>query len=65
MKYKALLGQGQWVVGENPYGYPVGEKLPPFTPETKFNTLKELGLLSSEKPQVEAPQVETSKGKKK
>jgi hypothetical protein len=65
MKYKTLLAQGQWVTGENPYGYPAGEKLPPFTPETKFNTLQKLGLLSSEKPQGEAPKVETPKGKKK
>jgi hypothetical protein len=64
MKYKALLAQGQWVTGENPYQYPVGEKLPPFTPETKFNTLKGLGLLSNEKPQVEALKPQ-AKGKKK
>jgi hypothetical protein len=65
MSYRALLVKGQWVTGENPYGYPIGERLPLFMPFQKFNWMKVQGLLSSEKPQVEAPQVETPKGKKK
>lgn len=48
--YKTLLVRGQWVTGENQYGYPVGERLPLHTPFQKFNWLKVNGLLSNEPP---------------
>lgn len=48
--YKTLLVRGQWVTGENQYGYPAGERLPLHTPFQKFNWLKVNGLLSNEPP---------------
>ena len=59
MSFKSVIIKGQWVTGENEYGYPVGERLPLHTPFQKFNWLKVNGLLSSEPPEtLEAQQGE-------
>jgi hypothetical protein len=64
MSFKSVIIKGQWVTGENEYGYPVGERLPLHTPFQKFNWLKVNGLLSSEPPETPVS-VETPKPKAK
>lgn len=48
--YKADLPNGRWVTGANDYGYPIGSKLPIFTPWFKFSRLMEQGLVSAVEP---------------